>query len=480
MSHTLPSPLPSRRRFTVGFSYAGEDRSLLEPIAQRLADRLTEARVLFDRFHEAELARVDLDVYLPRLYRDHTELIVIVLSTDYPKKRWCGLEWRWIRQLILSEAQGRIMPLGIGNPGDLSELGILSGDGFLDISQRSADAIAEKILERLLLQGVSIDGPDETSHGLQLRQAKKIPLDVHARGQRNEPSLSAALPFQPQPPQPRKEIRLAALAAGAVTLLIGSWWVGRPLLARWQLQQGDRAFLDYVKLLDERNLQTAGRAWKQARALDPNQAEAHARLGFLADILNDLPAAASHWRQAATLTSQNTPQAQALRNGLANVLAQQPGQQQAALAIYDADRFYPRSAVEAALQRWPKSEQMPQALDAISERTLDTALSGDRPAPNPWGFKENGALLLFERHAHQRCLLANVRAATRHLAGVTLTSEPPLTISDCLGVSEAVKELLCTRLSGARSNPRVHSTARWLECPRQPRGGLVQQSPNTG
>ena len=88
-------------RFAVGFSYAGEDSALVAPLAEELARCCGRQRVLFDRFHEAELARPDLDVYLPRLYRDETELIVVLLSSDYPNKRWCGLEWRWIRQLIV-------------------------------------------------------------------------------------------------------------------------------------------------------------------------------------------------------------------------------------------------------------------------------------------------------------------------------------------------------------------------------------------
>jgi hypothetical protein len=154
-----PIPPSGGRRFAVGFSYAGEERAVVEPIAERLAERLTEERVLYDKFHEAELARPDLDVYLPRLYRDHTELIVVVLSPDYPKMLWCGLEWRWIRRLILSEAQEHIMLLQIGNPGDLSELGILSGYGYLDITHRSPEAIADTILERMAQQGIAVDPP---------------------------------------------------------------------------------------------------------------------------------------------------------------------------------------------------------------------------------------------------------------------------------------------------------------------------------
>jgi hypothetical protein len=257
-----PGPPASGRRFAVGFSFAGEDRAVVAPIAERLAERLSQARVLYDQFHEAELARVDLDVYLPRLYRDACELIVVVLSPDYPQKRWCGLEWRWIRQLILGETRERIMLLQTGQPGDLSELGILSGDGYLDISQRPAKAVAEKILERMVQQGIvqqgiALDSPSEAGGALGL------------------------LP------------RAAAIGAVGLALLAGGVWMGGPLLARWHLDQGDQAFLAFAKLGDEGQIQRAGQAWQRAKDLDPQQPEAHARLGFLADILDNRPATAT-------------------------------------------------------------------------------------------------------------------------------------------------------------------------------------------
>ena len=152
-------------RFAVGFSYAGENHALVAPLAEELARCCGRQRVLFDRFHEAELARLDLDVYLPRLYRDETELIVVLLSPDYPNKRWCGLEWRWIRQLIVTHAQERIMLLRAGDPGDLSELGILAGDGFLDVSSRAAADISALILERMVQRGIRI--PEAAGPGLE-------------------------------------------------------------------------------------------------------------------------------------------------------------------------------------------------------------------------------------------------------------------------------------------------------------------------
>ena len=103
-------------------------------------------------------------MYLPRLYRDETELIVVLLSPDYPNKRWCGLEWRWIRQLIVTHVQERIMLLRVGDPGDLSELGILAGDGYFDASARAAAEISARILERMVRRGSTI--PEAAGQGL--------------------------------------------------------------------------------------------------------------------------------------------------------------------------------------------------------------------------------------------------------------------------------------------------------------------------
>ncbi|MFM9102430.1 MAG: hypothetical protein ACKOPS_14320, partial [Cyanobium sp.] len=281
-------------------------------------------------------------------------------------------------------------------------------------------------------------------------------------------------------PRGQGPVRAVALAAGAAALLAGGWWLGRPQLGRWQLQRGDDAWLAYAKQLDQRQLQKAAEAWQQARTLDPSQPDAHARLGFLADIQGRSDDALAFWRHAAELTADDSPQAKANRNGLANVLAQLPGQRQAALDNYDADRDFPRSALEAAMLRWPESAQMPRALDAINEPALARARAGDGTAPDPWGFKENDELLLFESRAQQRCLLTVVQATTAHLAG-TAAGAPPLASPDCKGVKTTVRDLLCHRLSQAATNPRAPRTARWLACPASaPASSAPPQPGSTG
>ncbi len=139
---------PESKRFSIALSFPGEYRDFVEKVSDYLADTVTMQRVLYDKYWEAELARLDLDVYLPNLYRNESELVVIFLCPEYKKRRWCKLEWRHIKQLIATPDQHRIMLVSFGDPGDLTDLGILPGDGYIDIGSRQPDEIASLILQR--------------------------------------------------------------------------------------------------------------------------------------------------------------------------------------------------------------------------------------------------------------------------------------------------------------------------------------------
>jgi hypothetical protein len=55
------------------------------------------------------------------------------------------------------------MLLWVGDPGDLSELGILAGDGYLDVTARAAAEISALILERMVQRGIRI--PEAAGRG---------------------------------------------------------------------------------------------------------------------------------------------------------------------------------------------------------------------------------------------------------------------------------------------------------------------------
>jgi len=58
------------RRFTVALSFPGEYRLFVSKVADLLAEKFSRPRILYDKYHEAEFARPNLDVHLPNLYRE--------------------------------------------------------------------------------------------------------------------------------------------------------------------------------------------------------------------------------------------------------------------------------------------------------------------------------------------------------------------------------------------------------------------------
>jgi tetratricopeptide (TPR) repeat protein len=139
---------PDAKRFSIALSFPGEYRTFVEKVADNLAATVTKEYVLYDKYWEAEFARPDLDTYLPNLYRSESELVVIFLCPEYNEKRWCNLEWRFIKQLIATPEKDKIMLLSFGEPGDLADIGILPRDGYINITSRQPREIANLILQR--------------------------------------------------------------------------------------------------------------------------------------------------------------------------------------------------------------------------------------------------------------------------------------------------------------------------------------------
>jgi hypothetical protein len=132
------------KRFAVALSFPGEWRARVEAIAATLAKRVGRDRILYDRYHEAEFARPNLDLHLPALYHDETELNVVFLCKEYGEKEWCGLEWRAIRDLIKQRRED-IMLLRFD---DATVQGVYGIDGYIDIKDRTTQDVATRILER--------------------------------------------------------------------------------------------------------------------------------------------------------------------------------------------------------------------------------------------------------------------------------------------------------------------------------------------
>jgi hypothetical protein len=134
------------KRFRVALSFPGEHRKFVEAVATSLTDYIHKDRIFYDKYYEAELARLNLDTYLQQIYHDDSELIVVFLCAEYESKDWCGLEWRAIRDLLKQKQTSQIMPFRFDN---ISIPGVFSIDGYVEVGNRSASEIASLILKRL-------------------------------------------------------------------------------------------------------------------------------------------------------------------------------------------------------------------------------------------------------------------------------------------------------------------------------------------
>jgi hypothetical protein len=131
------------RRFQVALSFPGEKRPFVEEVADKLRARGID--VFYDKYFEAELAVLDLDIRLQQIYHDYSDLLVVFVCEEYEKKDWCGLEFRAIRDLIKKkEADVLLMRFD-----DAPLPGIFSLDGYVDLRGRTPEQAVEVISRRL-------------------------------------------------------------------------------------------------------------------------------------------------------------------------------------------------------------------------------------------------------------------------------------------------------------------------------------------
>jgi hypothetical protein len=134
------------RRFRVAFSFPGELKPLLASVIDALKERVSIAEIFSYPLYEAELARIDLDLYLHRIYSEQSELVVAFLCAGYDAKPWCGVEWRVLREMIKDRRGERLM---LFRTDDAEISGLSSLDGYVDARGKSAVDIARLIQTRL-------------------------------------------------------------------------------------------------------------------------------------------------------------------------------------------------------------------------------------------------------------------------------------------------------------------------------------------
>jgi|CXWL01.1.fsa_nt_gi hypothetical protein len=132
--------------FDVAFSFPGEARALVEPIAIELERNIGPNSYFYDANYVSQLARPSLDTLLQDIYRKRSKLVVVFLSGDYQRKEWCGIEFRAIKEIIMQRDHGKIMFVRMDDgPVD----GVFKTDGYVDARKFRSEEIARFIQERI-------------------------------------------------------------------------------------------------------------------------------------------------------------------------------------------------------------------------------------------------------------------------------------------------------------------------------------------
>ncbi len=136
----------SAKRFRIAFSFAGEKRDFVAKVAAILAMEFGKKAILYDKYHEEEFARRNLGIYLPDLYHNESDLIVVVLCKAYDEKPWTGLEWTAIHALLSQRKDDEVM---LSRFDRAMVAGLYSTAGFIELEDKTPGQTAALILERL-------------------------------------------------------------------------------------------------------------------------------------------------------------------------------------------------------------------------------------------------------------------------------------------------------------------------------------------
>lgn len=138
----------TKQIFNVAFTFAGESRSLVEQVVRELEKMIEKNSIFYDNNYVSQLARPSLDTLLQDIYKNRSKLIVVFLCEKYQEKKWCGLEFRAIKELIMEKEINKIMYIRLDD-GQVD--GVFKTDGYVDGMKFTPKELSRFINERINL-----------------------------------------------------------------------------------------------------------------------------------------------------------------------------------------------------------------------------------------------------------------------------------------------------------------------------------------
>lgn len=140
-------------KYHIALSFAGEDRDYVEAVAVKL--RSSGVDVFYDKFEEEDLWGKDLYEHLSKIYKDQALYTVMFVSDDYINKSWGSHERKSAQARAFTESREYILPALFDVTVEVP--GLLKTTGYIDLSKKSPEELAELIIKKLNKSGVELD-----------------------------------------------------------------------------------------------------------------------------------------------------------------------------------------------------------------------------------------------------------------------------------------------------------------------------------
>lgn len=134
----------SNYQYDVAISFAGEDRSIAEGIAQRLD--AAGYSVFYDDFEAEKLWGSDLPVKLGKIYGEQARFCVMLVSRHYVSKMWTNHERQYAISRLMKERDEYVLPVRID---DTEVPGLPPTIGYLSLERYSLGEIFGLLLKKL-------------------------------------------------------------------------------------------------------------------------------------------------------------------------------------------------------------------------------------------------------------------------------------------------------------------------------------------
>jgi hypothetical protein len=130
--------------YDVALSFAGEDRSCAEAVAEAL--KALEITVFYDKYEKATLWGKDLYSYLSDLYQHQAKFCVMFISKHYSEKMWTNLERKAAQARAFLENTDYLLPIRL----DQTDVpGLLPTVSYLNWHEETVSSITDAILNKL-------------------------------------------------------------------------------------------------------------------------------------------------------------------------------------------------------------------------------------------------------------------------------------------------------------------------------------------